>query len=106
MATITPTKPAPLKPRRRMLGPAAYSETVMPSLRLARSSRLARRIGKVLLGALILGFLLVAFAPWQQTVKGTGTVLLTHRLNDSRCWKLQSKAGLWNWAKGFLKTPM
>lgn len=57
------------------LAPTAYSEALLPSLRLARSSRLARRIGKILLSLLIVGFLLVAIAPWQQSVTGTGSVI-------------------------------
>lgn len=59
----------------RMLAPAAYSEAALPSLKLARSSRFARFIGKILLGFLILGTLLVVIAPWQQSVKGTGSVI-------------------------------
>lgn len=61
--------------RRRLLAPAAYSEAVMPSLQLARSSRLARIIAKVLLFLLIVTLGVVAFAPWQQSVKGTGSVV-------------------------------
>ncbi len=73
VTTVTPdTKP---KQARRMLAPAAYSETAMPSLRLARSSRLARRLGKFLLMFMVMGFILIAFAPWQQSVKGTGGVI-------------------------------
>ncbi len=59
----------------RMLGPSAYNEALLPSLRLARSSRFARRIGKVLLVSLGIGFALVAVAPWQQSVTGKGNVL-------------------------------
>lgn len=59
----------------RMLGPSAYSEALLPSLRLARSSRIARRIGKLLLFLLIVGFIVVALAPWQQSVIGSGQVV-------------------------------
>lgn len=59
----------------RMLAPSAYSEALLPSLRLARSSRLARRAGKILLVLLILGFGLVMIAPWQQSVSGSGSVI-------------------------------
>ena len=58
-----------------MLAPAAYSEAALPSLKLARSSRLARTIGKLIFVMLILGTIFVAFAPWQQSVKGTGDVI-------------------------------
>jgi multidrug resistance efflux pump len=60
---------------RRMLAPVAYSEAALPSLKLARSSRWARTIGKALFAFLVLGTIIVALAPWQQSVKGTGNVL-------------------------------
>lgn len=59
----------------RMLLPAAYSESLMPSLRLTHSSRFARRIGKFLLFMLICTVILMAFAPWQQSVTGSGNVV-------------------------------
>ena len=66
----------PLTSRRRtMLAPVAYSELVMPSLRLARSSRTARRIGKVLFVVLLGAIVLVLFAPWQQSIPGQGNVV-------------------------------
>lgn len=59
----------------RILVPAAYDETALPSLRLARSSRLARRFGILLFVLLIAGTLFVAVAPWRQSVKGSGDVI-------------------------------
>jgi len=61
--------------RTNRLAPAAYDESALPSLRLARSSRLARQIGKAVLVLLVVGALFVAIAPWQQSVKGTGNVI-------------------------------
>jgi len=58
-----------------MLAPTAYSEALFPSLRLARSSRIARRVGKALLTMLVASFFLVALAPWQQSVTGSGDVV-------------------------------
>jgi len=58
-----------------MLAPAAYSEMALPALKLARSSRLARSIGKVLFFLLVIGIIVVLIAPWQQSVKGTGNVI-------------------------------
>lgn len=52
-----------------------YRETAMPALRLARSSRFARRLAKILLGLLVLSTTLMLFAPWQQCVSGTGEVI-------------------------------
>lgn len=61
--------------RQTTLLPVAYSESVMPSLRLARSSRTIRRLGLVLFVLLIATIVTMAFAPWQQSVTGTGNVL-------------------------------
>lgn len=72
--TVDPTDKV-REPRRTMLAPVAYSESAMPALRLARSSRIARNIAKWLLGGLILTIALMAFAPWQQSITGTGSVL-------------------------------
>jgi multidrug resistance efflux pump len=67
---------APAKSQRRsILTPVAYSEALMPSLQLARSSRQARRIAVVLLVLLVATICLMAFAPWQQTVTGEGYVV-------------------------------
>jgi multidrug resistance efflux pump len=59
----------------KMLSPVAYDELLMPSLRLVRSSRAARKIAKILLFALALTIVLMAFAPWQQSVTGTGNIV-------------------------------
>jgi multidrug resistance efflux pump len=48
---------------------------MMPSLQLARSSRAARRIARALLVLLVVTICLMAFAPWQQTVTGSGYVV-------------------------------
>lgn len=47
----------------------------MPSLQLARSSRYARRVAVVLSVLLVLTIVLMIFAPWQQTVTGSGYVV-------------------------------
>ena len=60
MATSTLDRPKTAP--RRMLSPIAYSETALPSLKLARSSRWARALGKLLAWMLAMGFLLVAIA--------------------------------------------
>ncbi|MFN9719903.1 MAG: HlyD family secretion protein [Planctomycetota bacterium] len=61
--------------RRSILTPVAYSEALMPSLQLARSSTLARRIAIILCILLGLTIVLMAFAPWQQSVTGAGFVV-------------------------------
>lgn len=64
-------------PQRResLLMPVAYSEVRMPSLQLARSSRLARAAAKLLFAVLVLTIFVMLFAPWQQTVSGSGNVV-------------------------------
>lgn len=61
--------------RKSMLVAVAYSESAMPSLRLARSSTLIRKIGVLLFVLLVITIVFMATAPWQQNVKGTGSVL-------------------------------
>lgn len=68
-------KPRDLVRARTTLQPQAYDENAMPSLRLTRSSKFARRVGRCLMLGLILGSILVAFAPWQQSVRGSGNVV-------------------------------
>jgi multidrug resistance efflux pump len=70
-----PTRSSPTRRRRTMLAPVAYNELVMPSLRLTRSSRMARRIGKVLFALLLVAIGLALFAPWQQSIPGNGDVV-------------------------------
>ncbi|MEM9589607.1 MAG: toxin secretion protein, partial [Planctomycetota bacterium] len=59
----------------RGLAPIAYDDAAMPSLRLARSSRIARRVGQLLAVLLVVGIVLVVTAPWQQSVSGSGSVI-------------------------------
>lgn len=73
---ISEPKVANGSPRRRgSLVPVAYSESLMPALRLTRSSRIARNISKVLLMGLLLTTLMMTMAPWQQSLSGSGSVL-------------------------------
>ncbi len=61
--------------RRTMLCPVAYNETVMPTLQLARSSRTARKLANFLMTSLVVSIVVMAFAPWQQSIWGTGNVI-------------------------------
>ncbi|HBN77123.1 MAG TPA: toxin secretion protein [Planctomycetaceae bacterium] len=58
-----------------LLLPVAYDDSVMPSLQLAKSSRSIRRIAKLLFLALLLTIVVVAIAPWQQSIYGSGNVI-------------------------------
>lgn len=61
--------------RRSVLAPVACSEALMPALQLAQSSRIVYRIAVTLAVLLTLTILLMAFAPWQQTITGSGYVV-------------------------------
>ena len=68
ISTEAPTTESPARRRRSILTPVAYSDALMPSLQLAKSSRLARRAAVVLLVLLVATILLMAFAPDRKSV--------------------------------------
>ena len=57
-----------------MNGNETYEPVGFPALRLAKSSRTARRVARVLLVLLAVACLALGFAPWQQSVSGTGRI--------------------------------
>ncbi len=97
---ITTVRHTSVPMRRTALAPVAYSETVMPALRLVRSSRVARRISNVLVGLLISTIGMMTMAPWQQTVSGTGNVLAF--APDKRQQTIQSPitGRIYRWGEG------
>ncbi|MEM8864059.1 MAG: toxin secretion protein [Planctomycetota bacterium] len=58
-----------------VLNKAAYREQDFPSLRLTRSARFVRRLGRVMLVLLGVSVAAMLFAPWQQSIRGQGTVI-------------------------------
>lgn len=50
-------------------------ERRFPALRLARSSRLAHRMARIVLWGMVLFMFAVLFAPWQQSIRGKGRVI-------------------------------
>lgn len=103
ISTTEPHNPdksrATAQTRRTMLDPVAYSEAVLPSLRLARSSRLARKLGRVL--AVMLGLAVIAalFAPWQQSVTGSGDVVAYAPLERRMVVEAPIKGRIVKWGK-------
>jgi multidrug resistance efflux pump len=91
------------KHRRQMLAPVSYSETLMPALRLARSSRIARRIAKVLIVALGITIVLMAFAPWQQSVTGTGSVVAYAPDERQQTIEAPIKGRVVRWGEGLVE---
>ena len=86
--------------RRTMLAPVAYNEAVLPSLRLARSSRLARRFGRFLAAMLALAVVAALFAPWQQSVTGSGSVIAFAPLERQMVVEAPIKGRIINWGEG------
>ena len=89
--------------RRTMLVPVAYSESVMPALRLARSSRIARRIAKWLFAGLLLTTILMAFAPWQQSVTGSGNVLAYTPGQRPQVIQSPIEGAVFRWGEGIVE---
>lgn len=52
-----------------------YREEEFPALRLTRTSRFVRRVGRVMLVALVLSLFAMLFVPWQQSIRGEGAVV-------------------------------
>lgn len=91
------------KRRETMLLPVAYSESVMPSLRLVRASRSIRRIGLFLFVFLLITIFLMAFAPWQQSVTGTGSVLAFAPDQRQQVIETPIKGRIVNWGDGIFE---
>ncbi len=89
--------------RRTMLAPVAYSELLMPSLRLARSSRFARRIAKVLFLLLLATIGLVMFAPWQQSIIGSGNVVAYAPGERQQTIEASIKGRIVRWGEGIFE---
>jgi multidrug resistance efflux pump len=89
--------------QRSMLAPVAYSELMMPSLRLTRSSRFARRVGKVVVTLLVATIALVLLAPWQQSLTGRGNVVAYAPLERQQTIEAPIKGRIVRWGDGILE---
>lgn len=69
----------------------------LPSLRLAQTSRLVRRLAKLLLLLLALAVLVIAFAPWQQSVTGSGNVVAYAPLDRQQVVESPIKGRIISW---------
>jgi multidrug resistance efflux pump len=59
----------------RSLAKAAYHEEAFPALQLARTGQSVRRLGRWLLGTIILLSFAALLVPWQQSIRGEGAVI-------------------------------
>ena len=89
-----------------MLSPAAYDEEMLPTLRLAHTSRLARRIAKFLLVVLVVAVVLMAFVPWQQSVTGSGNVVAYTPLERRQTIDAPIKGRVVRWGDGLIETTL
>ena len=76
---------------------------MLPSLRLAKSSRLARSLGRILLVLLAAGLVLVVVAPWQQTVAGKGNVIAYAPLERQQTVQAAIKGRIIRWGEGIFE---
>lgn len=73
--TIDVHDSTPTKRLSHMLSPVAYDESSIPALALTRSSLRVRWVARWMSILLLATFSLMALAPWQQSVTGSGNVL-------------------------------
>ncbi len=83
-----------------LLTERAYRERALPALRLAKASRLARLTGKVLLGGLMLAVVAMFFAPWQQSVAGSGSVIAYNPSSREQVVQAVIDGRIIEWADG------
>lgn len=81
------------------LAPIAYNDTVLPALRLARSSQHAKRIARVLLIMLAVTILVIAVAPWQQAISGSGNVIAFAPLERQQTIQAPIKGRIVRWGE-------
>jgi membrane fusion protein, adhesin transport system len=90
MIAATPTQ-------RRAYSEIAYRERSFPALRLARGSRLARRVAKVLLFVLFVTLAAMLAIPWQQTAYGRGRVIAYDPLQRPQDVRAPIAGRITNW---------
>ncbi len=73
---------------------------MLPALRLVQSSRIARRIAYVLMFMLVVTSVAMVFAPWQQTVTGSGRVIALDPLERQQVVKATISGRIKSWAEG------
>jgi len=88
------------------LAPVAYNESAMPSLRLVRVSHVVRRVAKYLLLLMVLVICLLAFAPWQQSVRGTGRVLAYSPQSRQQVIEAPIKGRIVEWGGGVYENAL
>lgn len=73
---------------------------MLPAVRLAESSRVARRIAKALVLMLVVGIVAAVFVPWQQTVSGGGRVVAFDPLQRQQTVQAPIEGRVKAWGEG------
>jgi multidrug resistance efflux pump len=93
----------PSQQRTQVLSEPAYHEIDFPALRLARSSRHARRIAKWLIFAMAIALLAMFFLPWQQSIRGDGAVVAFDPVNRPQAVQAPIKGVIAEIGKGIFE---
>lgn len=73
---------------------------MLPAIRLAESSRFARRTAKILFALLALAITAAIFAPWQQNISGQGRVVAFDPLQRQQTVQAQIEGRVKAWGEG------
>jgi adhesin transport system membrane fusion protein len=73
---------------------------MLPAIRLTESSRLARRIAKLLIMLLIVAVIAAGFVPWQQTITGEGRVIAFDPLQRQQTVQAPIEGRIKSWGEG------
>lgn len=90
----------------QLLTDPAYRERALPALRLARSSRVARRIAMILLALLVVTVIAMLFAPWRQTVRGSGEVIAYAPVDRQQVIEAPIKGRVTRWGDGIYENAL
>lgn len=79
---------------------AHNQERAIPALRLVTSPRTPRRIAKALMLLMVMTMFALLFAPWQQSVKGTGKVVAYAPLERQQTVQANISGVVYQWGEG------
>lgn len=84
----------------RVVAPVMQSDRALPALRLAKTSRQIRIVAKALVVLFGLSIAGMIFAPWQQSVTGTGNVIAYAPLERQQVLEAPIKGRVVRWGDG------
>lgn len=96
-AVVAPSTPAPPRDSHRTL--MTLREVDFPAFQLVRTSRVTRRIARVLFFLMVVGGVLLTIVPWQQSVKGSGNVVAFSPLERTQVIEAPVKGRIVSWGE-------